>query len=80
MGPQPEFLELKHESRILKHTSYPECGFPKIEQVRVCAAWPMENWLGSSLKQIQGWNTVQESYSISLEQGLLPTADAQVVK
>ena len=27
----------------------------------------MENWLGSFLKQIQGWNTVQESYFCDLE-------------
>ena len=31
----------------------------------------MENWLGSSLNQIQGWTTVQESYSRALVQGLL---------
>ena len=31
----------------------------------------MENWLGSSLKQIQGWTTVGESYSRALEQGPL---------
>ena len=28
----------------------------------------MDNWLGSSLNQIQGWNTVRESYSRALEQ------------
>ena len=28
----------------------------------------MENWLGSSLNQIQGWATVREPYSRSLEQ------------
>ena len=31
----------------------------------------MENQLGSSLNQIQGWTTVQESYSRALEQGSL---------
>ena len=31
----------------------------------------MENWLGSSLNQIQGWTTVQESYPRALEQGSL---------
>ena len=25
-----------------------------------CAVWPMENWLASSLDQIQGWTTVQD--------------------
>ena len=42
-----------------------------MEQVRLCAVWPMDNWLGSSLNQIQGWATVQESYSRALEQGTL---------
>ena len=42
-----------------------------MEQVRLCAVWPMENWLGSSLNQTQGWTTVQESYSPALEQGTL---------
>ena len=36
----------------------------------------MENWLGSSLNQIQGWYTVQESYSRALEQGPLFIAPA----
>ena len=31
----------------------------------------MENWLGSSLNQKQGWTTVRESYSHALEQGPL---------
>ena len=44
-----------------------------MEQVRLCAVWPMENWLGSSLNQIQGWTTVRESYSRALEQGPLPS-------
>ena len=43
-----------------------------MEQVRLCAVWPMENWLGSSLNHIQGWTTVRESYSHALEQGPLP--------
>ena len=42
-----------------------------IEQVRLCDVWPMENWLGSSLNQIQGWTTAPESYSRVLEQGPL---------
>ena len=55
---RPEFLALKHKSRILGHSSNPVCGFSMMEQVRLCAVWPMENWLGSSLNQIQGWTTV----------------------
>ena len=52
--PSPsEFIALKHESRILGHSSNPVCGFSVMEQVRLCAVWPMENWLGSSLNQIQ---------------------------
>ena len=41
------------------------------EQVRLCAVFPKENWLSSSLNQIQGWTTVRESYSRALEQGPL---------
>ena len=41
------------------------------EQVRLCAVWPMENWLSSSLSEIQGWTTVPDSYSRALEQGTL---------
>ena len=65
---QAEFLALKHESRILGHSSNPVCGVSMMEQVRLSAVWPMENWLGSSLNQIQGWTTVRESYSHALEQ------------
>ena len=50
---------------------HPVCGFSMMEQVRLCAVWPMENWLGSSLNQIQGWIIVQESYSRALERGYL---------
>ena len=42
-----------------------------MEQVRICAVWPMENRLDSSLNQIQGWTTVRGSYSRALEQGPL---------
>ena len=38
---------------------------------RNCVVLPTENWLGSSLNQIQGWTTVRESYSRALEQGPL---------
>ena len=38
---------------------------------RLCAVWPTENWLGSSLNPIQGWTTVRESNSRALEQGPL---------
>ena len=68
---QAEFLALKHESRILGHSSNPVCGVSMMEQVRLSAVWPMENWLGSSLNQIQGWTTVRESYFRALEQGSL---------
>ena len=47
-------LALKQESRILGHSSNPVFGFSVMEQVGLCAVWPMENWLGSSLNQIRG--------------------------
>ena len=40
----------------------------------------MENWLGPSLNQIQGWTTVRESYSHALEQGPLAPSLSLVVK
>ena len=45
-----------------------------VEQVRLSAVWPMENWLGSSLNRIQGGTIVQESYSHASEQGPLPVS------
>ena len=36
-----EVLALKHESRILGHSSIHLCGFSMMEQVRLCAVWPM---------------------------------------
>ena len=44
---------LKHESRILRQSSNPVCGFSMMGQVRLCAVWPMENGLGSSLNHIR---------------------------
>ena len=67
----PEFLALKHKSRILGHSPNPVCGFSMLEQVRLCAVYPMEYWLGGSLNHIQGWTTVRESYSRAPEQGPL---------
>ena len=43
--PPPEFLALKHESRILGHSSNIVCGFSMMEQVRLCVVWAMENEL-----------------------------------
>ena len=42
-----------------------------MEQARLCAVGPMENWLGSSLNLIEDCTTVIESYSRALEQGPL---------
>ena len=63
-----EFFALKHESRILGHSSNSVCGFSMMEHVRFYAVWPMQNWPGSTLNQIQGWTTVRESCSRVLEQ------------
>ena len=50
------------------------------EQVRLCAIWPAENWLGTSLNQIQGWTTIRESYSCALEQGpLISSSDFVII-
>ena len=41
-----EVLFLKCESIILRQSSNPVsvCGFSMMEQVRLCAVWPRENW------------------------------------
>ena len=75
-----EFHALKHESSILGHSSNPASGFSEMKQVRLCAVWPMENWLGSSLNQIQGWTTVPESYSRALEQGHLILQQQRILR
>ena len=51
---EAEVLALKHDSRILGHSSNPVCGFSMMEQVRLCAVWLTKNWIGSSLNQIKG--------------------------
>ena len=55
----------KSESKIPGQSSSPVCGFWPMEQVRLCAVWPGENWLGSSMDHLQGWRTVLGSYSHS---------------
>ena len=37
-----------HDSSIFRQSSNPLCGFSMMGQVRLCAIWPTENWLGSS--------------------------------
>ena len=63
-----DILFLKHDSSIFRQSSNPVCGFSMMEQVRLCAVNPLENWLGSSMNHIQGSTTVRESYSPALEQ------------
>ena len=60
IGPRvnAEILFLKHESSIFRQLCNPVCGFSMMEQVRLCAVWPMENWLGTSMNHIQRWMTV----------------------
>ena len=58
-GCRTDILLLKHARSILRQSSNPVCGFSMMEQVRLCAVLPTENWLGSSLNHIQGyWMTV----------------------
>ena len=53
-----DILFLKHACSILRHSSNSVCGFSMMEQVLLCALWPTENWLCSSINHIQGWMTV----------------------
>ena len=39
---------LKHACSILRQSLNPVSGFSMMEPVKLCAVWPMENWLGSS--------------------------------
>ena len=41
---QADVLFLKHASSIFRQSSNPVCGFSRMEQVRLCAVWPMA-WL-----------------------------------
>ena len=52
------FLALMHESRILGQLSNTVCGFSMMEQVRLCAVWPTETWLASSMNHTLGLMTV----------------------
>ena len=69
--PSTEILFLKHDSSIFRQSFNPVHGFSMMEQGRICAVWPTENWLGSSMNHIQGWRTVWESYFHALEKGCL---------
>ena len=53
-GPEEDILFLKYDSRILRQSSNPVCGLSMMEQVRLCAVWTTENWLGSSKNHIKG--------------------------
>ena len=49
-----------------------------MERVRLCAVWPTENWLGSSMNHIQGWMTVWECCCPDKENGCLSTTTTRV--
>ena len=66
-----DLLFLKHGSRILRQSSNPACGFSMTEQVRLCAVWPTENWLGFCMNHLQGWMNVWECCRPALEKGCL---------
>ena len=52
--PQAEIYSEEHTSSIFRQSSNPVCGCSMMEQVRLCAVWPMENWLGSPMNRTQG--------------------------
>ena len=57
-----DILFLKHDSSIFRQSSNPVCGFSMMEQVRLCAVWPRDNWFGSSMNHLWGWKTVWICY------------------
>ena len=66
-----DILFLKHDSSILRQSPNPVCGFSMMEQVRLCAVCPTQNWRCSSVNHIQGWTTVWECFCHALEKGCL---------
>ena len=66
-----DILFLKHVCGVLRQSSNPVCGFSMMEQVRLCAVSPTENWLGSSRNHIQGWMTVGGCCMHAFEKGCL---------
>ena len=74
-GPRrPDIIFVKHDSSIVR----PVCGYSMMEQVRLCAVWPMDNLLGSSMNHIQGWMTVWQCCCPDLENGCLSTTTTRV--
>ena len=63
-------LFLKHDSSIFRQSSNPVCGFSMMEQVRLCAVWPTENCLGSSMNHMQGWRIVLNMLQPCFEKGM----------
>ena len=55
--PVSDILFLKHDSSIFRKSYNPVWGFSMMAQF-LCAVWPMENWLGSSMNHMQGWKIV----------------------
>ena len=53
LGREAEIYSEEHTSSIFRQSSNPASGFSMMEQFRLCAVWPMENWLGSSMNHIQ---------------------------
>ena len=62
---------------IFRQSSKPVCGFSMMEQVRLCAVWPTESWIGSSMNHIQGWMPVWICYCHALEKGCLTSGRQQ---
>ena len=40
-----DILSIKLDSSIFRQSANPVCGFSMMEKVRLCPAWPTENWL-----------------------------------
>ena len=43
-----DIVDPEHESSIFRSFILPCMWFSMMEQVRLCAVWPTENWLGTS--------------------------------
>ena len=60
--PGPEFLALKHESRILGHPSDPVCGFSRMEQWRILQWHAFETGTNFVKKMQTSWPNLVHSF------------------
>ena len=75
---EADIFSLSKRVAYSDQSSNPECCFSMMEQVRLCAVFPMENWLGTSKTTYRvGW-MIWICYSHSLERRCLKRGGGEV--